>query len=252
VNRGAPADPWHHLRALTGARIALGRVGGSLPTRELLAFGVAHAQARDAVHQPLDATALEAALDELGVAHLRVHSAAAGRSEYLRRPDLGRRLDEEGRRRLAEAAPEPPPDLVLVLADGLSASAVQRHALPLLDALRPRLAGWSLAPIVIALQARVALGDEIGALLRARQVVMLIGERPGLSSPDSLGIYLTHQPRAGRVDAERNCISNVRPEGLSFEQAAARLAFLMRGAHALGRSGVDLKDDSRPTLPGQG
>jgi len=252
VKRGAAADPWHHLRTLTAARIGLGRAGGSLPTRELLAFGLAHAQARDAVRQPLDDEALGQALDERGFAHLSIHSAAADRTEYLRRPDLGRRLVEADRNRLAAAAPEPSPDLVLVLADGLSATAVQRHALPMLDALQPRLADWTLAPIVIALQARVALGDEIGALLRARQLVMLIGERPGLSSPDSLGIYLTHAPRPGRVDAERNCISNVRPDGLSFEQAAARLSFLMRGAHALGRSGVALKDDSRPSLPDEG
>ncbi len=245
-------DPWHRLRALTTARIALGRAGGSLPTRELLAFGLAHAQARDAVHQPLDVAALGQALDGRGLAHLPAHSAAAERSEYLRRPDLGRRLDDDSRRRLAAAAPASPPDLVLVLADGLSATAVQRHALPLLDALRPRLAEWTLGPIVIALQARVALGDEIGTLLGARQLVMLIGERPGLSSPDSLGIYLTQAPRPGRVDAERNCISNVRPDGLAYEQAAARLAFLMRGAHALGRSGVELKDDSRPSLPDKG
>ncbi|SCU76722.1 Ethanolamine ammonia-lyase light chain (fragment) [Cupriavidus necator] len=140
--------------------------------------------------------------------------------------------------------------MVFVVADGLSALATQTHALPLLDATRPRLPPtWRIGPVVVAEQSRVALGDEIGELLGARQVVMLIGERPGLSSPDSLGIYLTHAPRTGRTDAERNCISNVRPEGLPYARAADRLAFLLRGAAALGRSGVGLKDDSVPALP---
>ncbi|MGH8785423.1 MAG: ethanolamine ammonia-lyase subunit EutC [Cupriavidus necator] len=246
----ADADPWQRLRQFTRARVALGRTGHSQTTDAVLAFGLAHAQARDAVHLPLDVGAVTAALDAAGVQNLAVHSAAPDRAHYLRRPDLGRRLDDASRARLAVARPGEAPDVVFVVADGLSALATQTHALPLLDATRPRLPQtWRIGPVVVAEQSRVALGDEIGELLGARQVVMLIGERPGLSSPDSLGIYLTHAPRTGRTDAERNCISNVRPEGLPYAQAADRLAFLLRGAAALGRSGVDLKDDSVPALP---
>jgi ethanolamine ammonia-lyase small subunit len=246
----APADqdPWHALRRFTAARIALGRAGSSLPTREVLAFGLAHAQARDAVHHRLERGVLEAALAAAGLAPvIHVHSAAPDRAHYLRRPDSGRRLDDASRERLAAATPGDAPDVVLVVADGLSALAAERHAVPVITALRPLLAGWRIGPVVVAEQSRVALGDEIGVALRARQVVMLIGERPGLSSPDSLGLYLTHGPRPGLTDAERNCISNVRPEGLAYPLAAARLAHLLAGARALGKSGVALKDDSAPT-----
>ncbi|MFS8933817.1 ethanolamine ammonia-lyase subunit EutC [Cupriavidus taiwanensis] len=246
----AEADPWQRLRRFTRARIALGRTGHSQPTDAVLAFGLAHAQARDAVHLALEVGTVTAALDAAGLPHVAVHSAAPDREHYLRRPDLGRRLDEASRKRLDAARPQQAPDVVFVIADGLSALATQRHALPLLQAARQRLPqGWQIGPVVVAEQSRVALGDEIGERLGARQVVMLIGERPGLSSPDSLGIYLTHAPRVGRTDAERNCISNVRPEGLSYAQAAERLVFLLCGAAALGRSGVDLKDDSAPALP---
>jgi len=245
---GTPSDAWDRLRRFTPARIALGRAGHSQTTETVLVFGLAHAQARDAVHEPLARAAIGQALDAAGLAWLGVHSAAADRQHYLRRPDLGRRLDDAGRAALAQARTDPGPDVVFVIADGLSAIAAQRHALPVLEAVRRLLPGWRIGPVVVAEQARVALGDEIGAEMGTRQVVMLIGERPGLSSPDSLGIYLTHAPRVGRTDAERNCISNVRPEGLSYTQAAARLAFLLRGALALGRSGVDLKDDSATQL----
>ncbi|MCB1889813.1 MAG: ethanolamine ammonia-lyase subunit EutC [Rhodocyclaceae bacterium] len=243
MRRPVPPDPWHPLRALTAARIGLGRAGDNLPTDALLRFGMAHAEARDAVHSPLDAAALADALAERGLAPLAVRSEARDRAQYLRRPDLGRRLAEDDRAALA-AHPARGADSVLVLADGLSAAAVARHALPLLDALLPRLSGWTLGPPVIALQARVALGDEIAEALDARQVVMLIGERPGLSSPDSLGAYLTQSPRRGRTDAERNCLSNIRPEGLPPAAAASRLAHLMVGARALGASGICLKDES--------
>lgn len=242
----APDEAWQRLRAFTPARIALGRAGHSQTTDTVLAFGLAHAQARDAVHAPLARAAIGQALEAAGFARLDAHSAAADRQQYLRRPDLGRRLDPASRARLAAARAVPGPDVVFVIADGLSAVAAERHALPLLQAVRPLLPGWRFGPVVVAEQARVALGDEIGAEMGTLQVVMLIGERPGLSSPDSLGIYLTHGPRVGRTDAERNCISNVRPQGLSYAEAAARLAFLLRGALALGRSGVDLKDDSGP------
>ena len=247
MSRALSPDPWARLRAFTAARIGLGRAGNALPTRELLAFGLAHALARDAVHIALDVAALECELDADGFAHVTVHSAASDRSHYLRRPDHGRQLDPSSRERLQALTPASTPDAVLVIADGLSARAVNCHALPLLHALRPLLSDWTLAPIVIAEQARVALGDEIGVLLNAAQVVMLIGERPGLSSPDSLGIYLTHGPRAGLTDADRNCISNVRPEGLPPAAAATRLAWLMRAAGELGRSGIGLKDDSSGT-----
>ncbi|MBB1633608.1 ethanolamine ammonia-lyase subunit EutC [Cupriavidus sp. UME77] len=237
-------NPWQRLRQFTVARIALGRCGNSQTTETVLAFGLAHAQARDAVHAPLARAAIELALRNAGFDTVAAHSAAPDRQHYLRRPDLGRQLDDASRALLAHACPAEPPDVVFVMADGLSAQAAQRHGVPLLLAVRERLPGWRIGPVVVAEQARVALGDEAAQLLGARQVVMLIGERPGLSSPDSLGVYLTHDPRPGRTDAERNCISNVRPEGLPYAQAAAKLAFLLRGALALGHSGVDLKDDS--------
>ena len=241
-------NPWTALRRLTPARIALGRAGASLPTAEVLAFGLAHAQARDAVHVPLDAGALEAEARAAGWPTLRVHSRAGDRANYLLRPDLGRRLDPASAERLA-AAPEQGSDIVFVLADGLSASAVQHHALPTLAALRALLLpAWKLGSLVIAEQGRVALGDEIGELLGARLVVVLIGERPGLSSPDSLGAYLTWGPRVGRTDAERNCISNIRPQGLACAQAGRRLHWLCTAALRLGYSGVALKDDSDGTI----
>lgn len=244
-------DPWRRLRQFTRARVAIGRTGHAQTTDTVLAFGMAHAQARDAVHLPLDTHAIDTDLRQTGLPVLHVHSAVRDREQYLRRPDLGRRLDEGSGATLKPDAQ--PYDVVFVIADGLSALAAQHHGVPLLQAVLARLRQWHIGPVVIAEQARVALGDDIGERLRARQVVMLIGERPGLSSPDSLGIYLTYDPRVGRTDAQRNCISNVRPEGLSYAQAADRLVFLLRGAVALGRSGVDLKDDSvaiAATLPG--
>jgi ethanolamine ammonia-lyase small subunit len=243
-------QPWTALRAHTAARIALGRAGASQPTAAHLAFQQAHAQARDSVHAQLDLQLLCDGLVELGEAPLRVHSAAPDRASYLRRPDLGRRLDEVSRRRLA-ALRAPPADLAFVLADGLSALALQRQALPLFAALRERLQaeGWHWAPPVLAEQARVALGDEVGELLNARCVVVLIGERPGLSAPDSLGVYFSWAPRPGLSDAQRNCISNVRPEGLAPEAAAAKLHGLLAKARALQLSGVALKDDEDERLP---
>jgi ethanolamine ammonia-lyase small subunit len=216
-----------------------------VPTRALLDFGLAHAQARDAVHTPLDVEALQAALAAAGFGpSLLAHSAASDRATYLRRPDFGRQLAPASRAALAELHADAC-DVLFVIADGLSARAAQTHALPLIaDTIKRLPASWRTGPVVIARQARVALGDEIGALLRAQQVVVCIGERPGLSSPDSLGLYLTHAPRAGLTDADRNCISNVRPEGLPYAQAAHKLAYLLAGARRLGRTGVDLKDDS--------
>jgi ethanolamine ammonia-lyase small subunit len=245
----AVVDPWAALRRFTPARIALGRTGGSLPTQALLEFSLAHAQARDAVHVALDVPSVLEQLAAAGHPSLVVQSAAADREAYLRRPDAGRRLSEASLAQLTALALPAPPQLAILIADGLSAAAAVRHAVPLLGALRPRLAQWRWAPVVLARQARVALGDQVGALLRAEAVVVLIGERPGLSAPDSLGIYLTYAPRLGRTDAERNCISNVRPAGLSYEQAAQRLALLLEAARRLGISGVTLKDESDPELP---
>jgi len=247
-----PADPWSELRRLTPARIALGRSGASLPTREVLAFGVAHAQARDAVHAVLDIAALEAALMPLGLPTLQVQSAAPNRAQYLARPDWGRRLDADARAELALQARSLGPDLLFVIGDGLSALAAQRQAAPLLAALLPRLQGLRIGPLLIATQARVALADEIGELLGARLVVCLIGERPGLSSPDSLGAYVTAAPHVGRNDAERNCVSNIRPEGLGHAEAAAQLAELIRAALAAGISGVALAYSPLAALPPAG
>lgn len=236
----APArDPWARLRAATRARIGLGGAGDALPLREVLAFQMAHALARDAVHAPLDVAALEAALHPHPV--LRARSMAPDRGTYLRRPDLGRRLQE------MEEPPAGPFDVAFVLADGLSATAVQRHAAPVLHVCLARLPGWRVAPAVIATEGRVALGDEIGARLGARLVAVLIGERPGLSVPDSLGIYLTFDPRPGRRDSERNCISNIHTAGgLGPEPAAAKLAWLMREALTRKLTGTGLKDNADP------
>ncbi|MFG1478864.1 ethanolamine ammonia-lyase subunit EutC [Xanthobacter sp. V4C-4] len=238
-------DPWLTFARHTPARIALGRTGASLPTEEVLRFALAHAQARDAVHMPFDAATVETEIRALGFETLRVESAAPARDVYLRRPDLGRRLSEQSRTRLA-ARQGPPVDLALVVADGLSAAAIHAQTAPFLAAFKPWIEqqGWSLAPVVIAAQARVALGDEVGELLNARALAVLVGERPGLSSPDSLGLYLTLAPRVGRTDAERNCISNVRAEGLSHPLAAFKLAWHLKTALRLGLTGVGLKDES--------
>ncbi|MFG1318530.1 ethanolamine ammonia-lyase subunit EutC [Xanthobacter autotrophicus] len=238
-------DPWAAFSRHTPARIALGRTGASLPTDEVLRFALAHAQARDAVHTPFDADGVAVEVESFGFATLRVSSAAPARDIYLRRPDLGRRLSDESRATLAAAAGGPV-DLVMVVADGLSSAAIHAQTKPFLAAFKPFIAqqGWSLAPVVIASGARVALGDEVGALLKARACVLLVGERPGLSSPDSLGLYLTFDPQVGRSDAERNCISNVRPDGLSFEAAAFKLAWHIREALRRRITGVDLKDES--------
>lgn len=210
----------------------------------MLNFGYAHAAARDAVHIPLDTSALAQQLREAGFDTLQARSAAPDRHTYLLRPDLGRKLSEDSAAMLA-AQQQQEFDLLLLVGDGLSSLAVKNHAVPLLQEIRRSAPpAWHLAPIVIATQARVALSDEVGQLMRAKVVLMLLGERPGLSSPDSLGMYLTYQPRPGRQDSERNCISNVRPEGLHYAAAAAKAIWLAREAMALGRSGIALKDQS--------
>jgi ethanolamine ammonia-lyase small subunit len=242
----APKDPWARLAGLTPARVALGRAGSGLPTRELLRFELAHAQARDAVGEPLDAASLRAELAATGLPVLHVTSRAADRRTYLQRPDLGRRLDEAGARQLAASGGAA--DLAVVIADGLSALAVLRYAAPTVNALLPRLEGLRIAPLVLATQGRVALADEVGALLGARLALILLGERPGLSSPDSLGAYLTFAPRIGCLDAQRNCVSNIRPQGLPPDRAARKLAWLIHEALRRELTGVGLTDESELAL----
>lgn len=244
-----PQNPLLELRRLTPARIALGRSGTSMPTRAQLDFQYAHAQARDAVHLPFDQAGLSAQLAEGGHDSLLLHSAAPNRDSYLQRPDLGRALSNDSAQILRSYAEANPGgvDLVIVVADGLSALAVHRHTLPLLTRLDEQIAaeGWSVAPVILVEQGRVAVSDEIGELLGAKMVVILIGERPGLSSPDSLGLYFTYNPKIGLTDAYRNCISNVRREGLSYGMAAHRLLYLMREACRRQLSGVNLKDEAQ-------
>jgi ethanolamine ammonia-lyase small subunit len=228
-------DPLEILRQATSARVALGRAGQGLPTAPMLAFQLAHARARDAVHAVLDVAALSAAL---GGDVLVVDSAAPDRTAYLSDPGLGRRLAAG-----AATLPHGDYDLAIVVGDGLSATAVQAHAAAVVSALRARLAGWTLAPVVISRQARVAIGDPIGEALGARTVAVLIGERPGLSAADSLGAYITWDPKPGRRDSERNCVSNIRtPGGLAPGQAADKIIWLLTEARRMGMTGVALKD----------
>jgi ethanolamine ammonia-lyase small subunit len=252
-------NPWSSLRQFTDARIALGRSGVSLPTEAQLAFQLAHAQARDAVHRGLDvarlAEGLSTAWPDAPPPCVLLHSAALDRNHYLQRPDLGRRLDAASLEVLSQLyrpaftdalAQERPYDLAFVVADGLSALAIEQNAAPFLHALHQRMdvEGWRVAPLCISLQSRVAIGDEIGEALGAKAVVVLIGERPGLSSPDSMGLYLTWMPRVGLTDASRNCISNVRPAGLAYADAAFKLHYLLSQARQRQLSGVDLKDET--------
>ncbi|MFN3571252.1 MAG: ethanolamine ammonia-lyase subunit EutC [Polaromonas sp.] len=233
---------WAALRPLTAARIGLPRTGASLTTPALLDFRLAHARARDAVGAALDSDALQAGLAAFNQPVLVCRSAAADRRTYLMRPDLGRQLDAESLARL-QSSPLPG-GLAIVLADGLSAQATQSHAYPLLQALLPVLAaqGWLIAPIVLLHNGRVAAGDAVARALQAEAVLVLIGERPGLSSPDSLGAYLTWAPGAGTSDADRNCVSNIRPQGLAPDVAAAKIAWLLAQMRKQKRSGVALKD----------
>jgi ethanolamine ammonia-lyase small subunit len=228
------------LRDLTPARVGLGRTGASMPTDALLEFTLDHARARDAVHAICDVAAIVSGLNDLGLATFEVSSRGGNRQDYLRRPDLGRTLDEVSQQLLA-----------IVIGDGLSPAAVNAHAIGLVRSLMPQLAadGIEIGHAVVASGARVALGDEIGQLLGARMVVMLIGERPGLSAPDSLGAYMTFGPTIGRTDAERNCVSNVHGSGLGYDQAAHRIAWLIREGLAREVTGVALKDESGDRTP---
>lgn len=258
------ANPWSSLRRLTPAHIGLGRAGVSVPTATQLAFQLAHARARDAVHEPLDVPRVRGNVGALGLETVALRSAAGDRATYLQRPDLGRHLDEASQRALDALGRQycsDGVDVAFAVVDGLSSRAIHTHAPPFLREVLTRLRGasgrrsadgvdaWSLAPVTVVEQGRVAIGDAIGERLRARLVVVLIGERPGWSSPDSLGAYLTWQPRSGRTDAERNCLSNIRPEGLPLPEAAERLVRLLREARRRELSGVALKDehDSLPS-----
>jgi ethanolamine ammonia-lyase small subunit len=242
------SNPWADLRRLTPARIALGHSGTSIPTAHHLAFQLAHARARDAVHHELDANGLKRGIEGLGVDVLLLASAAESRAAYLQRPDEGRRLDANSREILLNYAEQVGKsfDVVLAVGDGLSAFAIEKNAEPLLRRVVPLIIdnGWRLGPIAIVRQARVAIGDEIGQCLGAKLVVMLIGERPGLSSPDSLGIYMTYAPQLGVTDESRNCISNVRSQGLTYEEAARKLMYLVTEASKRQQSGVLLKDET--------
>ena len=239
IDHNRPDQPWPALRRLTPARIGLGRSGASLATQPLLDFRLAHARARDAVHAEMGEVP---GLEDLGLPVLHAATQAGDRRTYLMRPDLGRRLHRDAAAVLLPHAGRH--GLAVVVADGLSAQAVERHAVPLLHCLLPALADWAVAPLVVLRQARVAAGDEAAAALGAAAVLVLIGERPGLSAPDSLGAYATWAPHPGTTDADRNCVSNIRPDGLGYADAARRLTFLLRAMRANKISGVALKDGS--------
>jgi len=249
---GVTTDAWAALRRHTSARIALGRAGGSTPTAELLRFALDHAEARDAVHAELDIEALERSLEGLSLPIIRLSTRAANRLDYLQRPDLGRSLDDPSRGRLQALANASPAgwEISLLVGDGLCAQAAQSLAPPLLGTLVPalRAAGYRLAPVAVARYARVALQDDVGSILRAASSVVLLGERPGLHAPVSLGAYLVYDPRPGTTDERRNCVSNIRPAGLPTDAAAATLLYLVTESLRRQISGVHLKDE-RPPRP---
>jgi ethanolamine ammonia-lyase small subunit len=235
-------DPWSALKKFTAARIALGRTGVSIPVRENLSFKLAHAFARDAVYTTLDISLISGGLTVLNLPFLLLHSKATDRSQYLQRPDLGRRLDDASLSMLSQHSGSY--DIAVSLADGLSAAAINQHALPLLSLLISRFnsSGLSIAPICIIEQGRVAISDETGNALGAKLSIILIGERPGLSTPDSMGAYLTYHPKVGNTDHQRNCISNIGLKGLPFREAADKIYYLVRESLRLQLSGVGLKD----------
>jgi ethanolamine ammonia-lyase small subunit len=245
MTSGPPGRTLRDLRNLTPARVGLGRSGASMPTDALLEFTLDHARARDAVHAAFDSPALIQGLSGLGLETFDVRSRAGNRKDYLRRPDLGRMLDQASQQLLTNRGGGPC-QLAIIVGDGLSPSAVHAHAIELVRNLIPLLAadGIGIGCAVVASGARVALGDEIGAILGARMIVMLIGERPGLSTPDSLGAYLTYGPKGALTDAERNCVSNIHSAGLGYQEAASKIAWLSREGLAREVTGVALKDES--------
>ena len=250
-------NPWSGLRQFTTARIALGRAGLSMPTNPQLAFQLAHAQARDAVHHELnDVTFKSEVVEALGLTDdhcLLLQSAAQDRSTYLKRPDLGRRLSESSSALLVKKISELVNsdqdslfDIAFVAVDGLSALAIENNAIALLKLVYPKFEqqGLRIAPFTIVKQGRVAIGDEIGELLCSKLVVVMIGERPGLSSPESMSLYITWNPRVGLTDESRNCISNIHRAGLTYAEAEHKLHYLVTQAHARQLTGVGLKDET--------
>ena len=247
-------DPWKKMRLATQARIGLARVGYAVGTKDLLAFQAAHAGARDAVLKPWDSSQTMSRLVASGAKTILAKTKVGGRQEHLKRPDLGRELAEDSREQLAQTVETRQFDIVCAVTDGLSARAIESHFVPLWEIVKPLLQaeGYHVAPIVLVPFGRVALSDEIGEALKAKLVLMFVGERPGLSSADSLGIYLTFNPSKQNTDANRNCISNVRPPaGLDYETTAAKLMFLIRESLRRKLSGVELKEDAEVSLTGE-
>ena len=244
LNNNVEQDLWHPLKAFTAARIALGRTGTAIPLKEVLEFKLAFAFAKDAVYSALDTEGLEQKLKVLGIPIYTLQSKAATRSEYLQRPDWGRLLDDTSIDLLKNNRYDTSYDVAIIIADGLSATAINKHAFPVVDLLIKALKSmnYTIAPLAIVKQGRVAIGDETGFGLNAQMSVVLIGERPGLTSPDSMGAYLTFNPKPGLTDESRNCVSNIRPEGLSYELAAHKILYLIQEALRLQLSGVELKD----------
>jgi len=238
-------DEWQALKQFTAARIALGRTGVSIPTNVHLQFKMAHAFARDAVHHLLDKQSIQTGMEALGLPYLFLQSCAIDKTQYLQRPDLGRKLHPESKAYIQKENTAAAFDICINIADGLSAEAINKHALPLLTILIPALKAnqLSIAPICIIENGRVAISDETGQLLQSKLSIMLIGERPGLSAKDSMGVYFTYDPKIGNTDALRNCVSNIRPEGLSYENASKKIIQLIAESMRLKKSGVELKDN---------
>ncbi len=243
-NEIARQDPWEMLKKFTDARIALGRTGVSIPVKENLQFKMAHAFARDAIYTKMDMDALARGMDHLDHPYCFLHSRAENREQYLQRPDLGRMLSADGFSTMEEASGDKSYDICINIADGLSATAVNLHSIALLHEILPLLkaTGFSVSPVCLIEQGRVAIGDETGSYFQAKLSIILIGERPGLSSPDSLGVYITYHPQKGNTDAMRNCVSNIRPKGLSYSAAADKIVYLIKESIRLQISGVALKD----------
>lgn len=237
-------DYWQELRKYTHARVAMGRAGNAMSTSDVLKLRIAHAMARDAVQSEINVKFLSNKLSQLGLNVQQVKSQAADRLDYIRHPHKGRLLHEESRQKL-ELLQAEKTDLCIIFADGLSADAVNIHAIPFLNLLLQDLKYWSIAPVVLVEQGRVGLSDPIGEALKAKISLILLGERPGLSAPTSLGAYITYQPQSGNTDEKRNCVSNIQPSGLSYQQAVAKISYLLHEMRSQQLSGVKLKDNQQ-------